>query len=149
MNETELVENENLAIEQFEPVNLREILSEFKVKHIYSILSNSLSDVKKITECKRILEIDLGKLNEKSILDENEISFQVNENESFNAFLFSYEIFDEKNRNSYKPLEFLENSNNLFNSYACIAMDNEQEVQEKMLKAKYLHKNSIFYIKLK
>ena len=109
MNESEIVKNENLAIDQFEPVNLREILSEFKVKHIYSIMSNSLSDVEKITECKRILEIDLGKLNENSILDENEISFQVNENESFNAFLFSYEIFDEKNRNSYKPLEFLEN----------------------------------------
>ena len=149
MNESELVKNENLAIDQFEPVNLREILSEFKVKHIYSIMSNSLSDAKKITECKRILEIDLGKLNEKSILDENEISFQVNENESFNAFLFSYEIFDEKNRNSYKPLEFLENSNNLFNSYACIALDHEQQVQEKVLKAKYFHKNSIFYIKLK
>ena len=157
LSESELTNDENLCISQtnenFKDIKLRQILSDYRTKHLYSISINSLGIYKELTENLVIEQIDLNNLNVHTDAKTREINFDINQDGRLDAFICCYEIYDKLNSKYYSPLNFFKSKRNLqIESFAAIAFYEIAEIKMNMherISVDFISDNGLFNMKLK
>jgi hypothetical protein len=126
LNELELISVENLCINQsnenFKNIKLKEILSDYATKHLYSISPNNLGNYKRLTNVFHIENIDLNNLDKNFIIDEDkrhEIYIHFSEMGRLDAFIYGYELHGKSQSCIYS--QFIDNDfRNETDNYAAI-----------------------------
>jgi hypothetical protein len=126
MNESELICDENLCINQscdnFKNLKLREILSNYRTKHLYSISPDDLRNSKKLTDICQIEKIDLNNIDSFLINEglQHELCIEITECGRLDAFIYFYELYDKNKTNLYNPSRNGDIKNEL-NNFGAIA----------------------------
>ena len=136
MNESELISDENLCINQscdiFKNLKLREILSNYRTKHLYSISPDDLKNSKKLADICQIEKIDLNNIDSLLINEgrHHELSIEITECGRLDAFIYFYELYDKNKTNQYNPLRNGD-IKNVLNNFAAIAFYERIQVDHK------------------